>query len=282
MTFDLSSVKAIYTLADLKNWPEATARVNPPIRLGIYGDPGEHSLSPQMQNAALRECEIEAQYARFHIAAEELSDALQLVVELKFIGINLTIPHKSTARALITRIDEIAGEIGAVNTIKISAAETIGFNTDAQGFGDAIREEFGVPLRGLRVAILGAGGAARAIAYQCRSEGCATVETWSRRQNVHPRECARDADMIVNATPVGLGADEASLLPEDAFRPDQLIYDTVYSRNKTPFVRAAEAAGARAADGRSMLLHQGARAFQIWCARAAPIDVMRNALAGVS
>jgi shikimate dehydrogenase len=108
-----------YTLADLENWQEATRDLNPTIRLGVFGDPVAHSLSPQMQNAALKHCKIDMQYARFHIRANELRSALRFLREVDFIGINLTVPHKIAAFDQIDEADETATRAGAVNTIRL-------------------------------------------------------------------------------------------------------------------------------------------------------------------
>jgi shikimate dehydrogenase len=305
-------VKPIYTLADLKQWPKATRGVTPPIRLGVVGDPVEHSLSPQMQNVALRHCGIDAQYARFYVTAEELEEFSELARQVDFIGLNVTVPHKTAAVRLMTRTDELATKIGAVNTIKLSAGEMAGFNTDGDGFARAIREEFSVDLRDLRVLLLGAGGAARAIAFRCAVERCERLVIANRDQEKAQRLAAElreyfaearvlgptarleaialsesairhqiaTTDLVVNATPLGLGPGDAPPLPARLLAPHLLVYDTVYRIGKTPLVRAAEEAAARSADGRSMLLHQGARSFEIWFDRSAPIEVMRAALAG--
>src|SRR5216117_1766366 len=108
-----------YTLADLEKWSEVTGEIDPPIRLGVFGDPVAHSLSPQMQNAALDASEIDMQYARFHIRSNELRAALRFLRELDFIGINLTVPHKIAAFGQIDEADESANRAGAVNTIRI-------------------------------------------------------------------------------------------------------------------------------------------------------------------
>src|SRR5438045_7177069 len=106
--------KEVYTLADLKDWRD----LDPPIRLGVFGDPVEHSLSPQMQNAALKDCKIDMQYARFHILPEELRDSIEQIRKHEFVGINLTIPHKVAARELLNSIDADAKQIGAANVVK--------------------------------------------------------------------------------------------------------------------------------------------------------------------
>ncbi len=288
--------KEVYTLADLQNWKEAAAGVDPPIRLGILGDPVAHSLSPRMQNAALKHNKIDMQYARFHIARSELQAALGLMRTLDFAGLNLTRPHKIGAVESIDEMDEDGKRIGAVNTIKFENGKLRGFNTDGKGFSRAIREEFSVDLRDLRVLVLGAGGAARAIALQCAKENCerlvianGTLEKGQllvdklrdffegpkvlgpvpRLQAIGWDEAAfrfqiANVDLVVNATPVGLNPGDLSPIPERLLAPHLMIYDTIYSEKHTPFVAAAIEAGARGANGLSMLLHQGARAFEIW------------------
>jgi shikimate dehydrogenase len=305
-----TAVKDVYTLADLRNWEKTAGKTNPPIRLGVFGDPVVHSLSPQIQNAALRKCEIDMQYVRLLIRSNELAEALTLVRDLKFAGINLTVPHKIAVLDLIDEIDGNATQIGAVNTIKIDDEKTFGFNTDGKGFVRAIRQEFVVDLRDLRVMVLGAGGAARAIALQCAKENCERLvlanRTFEKAEKLAdelrdffagpkvfgpvPRLQAipwdesairfqvGNVDLVVNATPIGLNRAEASPIPARLLAPHLMVYDTVYSDQRTPFVSAAIEAGARAANGSSMLLHQGALAFEIWFGREAPLDVMRQAL----
>jgi shikimate dehydrogenase len=179
-----------YTLADLEKWREATADVDPPIRLGVFGDPVAHSLSPQTQNAALKECKIDMQYARFHIRANELRSALRFLRELDFIGINLTVPHKIAAFAQIDEADESASRAGAVNTIRLRDKKLIASNTDGEGFLRAIRTEFSVDVRDLRVMILGAGGGTgHAIASQCALE---IVNVWPCNRTLKKQTLASD------------------------------------------------------------------------------------------
>jgi shikimate dehydrogenase len=300
-------VKDVYTLADLQKW-KPTARS--PIRLGVFGNPVAHSLSPQMQNTALADSGLAMRYARFEINAEELPAALALLGQLDFVGINLTIPHKIAALDLMDDLDESARLIGAVNTIRVDHGKLRGFNTDGKGFSRAIREEFSVDLRDLRVLLLGAGGAARAIALQCAKENCERLVIANRsfekaqkltdelrdffagpkvlgpvaRLQAIPLEEAAirfqigNVDLVVNTTPVGLNRGDASPIPARLLAPHLMIYDTIYSAERTPLLSAAVEAGARGANGLSMLLHQGALAFEIWFQREAPIDVMRKAL----
>src|SRR6266576_5793728 len=165
-------VKEIYSLADFQDWRKAGGSAKPPIQLGVIGQPIAHSLSPEMQNAALAESKFKMRYARFEIAPDELQFALASLPRLDFVGVNLTVPHKVAALAVVNDMDETAREIGAINTIKIEDGRLRGFNTDGKGFSRAIREEFAVDLRDLRILVLGAGGAARAIARQCAKENC--------------------------------------------------------------------------------------------------------------
>ena len=302
--------KEVYTLGDLRNWENLNGKIDPPIRLGIFGDPVAHSLSPQMQNGALESCKINIQYARFQISPDELQSALDLIRELNFVGVNLTTPHKIVASELMDEIDENARRIGAVNTIRVDKAKLRGYNTDGKGFTRAIRQEFAVDLRDLRVMILGGRGAARAIALQCARENCERLVIANRtfaiaqklaeelreyfagprvlgpvpRLQAIPWEEASirfqiaHLDLIVNATPLGLSRSDPSPIPARLLAPHLMIYDTVYREDRTYFVSAAIEAGARAANGFSMLLHQGALAFEIWFEREPPIEAMRQAL----
>ena len=300
------TLKSVYTLGDLKEWRD----VDPPIRLGVFGDPVEHSLSPQMQNAALKHRKIDMQYVRFHVSPDELREAMDLIRKLEFVGVNLTIPHKIAALELLDVADENVKRIRAANVIKVGGGKLHGFNTDGRGFARAVREEFSVDLRDLRVLVLGAGGAARAIALQCAKENSERLVIANRsfekaekladelrdlfvgprvlgpvpRLQAIPLEEAAirfqigHVDLVVNATPMGLNRGEPSPIPARLLAPHVMVYDTIYSAERTPLVSASLEAGARAANGLSMLLHQGALAFEIWFQREAPIEVMRKGL----
>jgi len=301
-----------YTLADLERWSEITRNIDPPIRLGVFGDPVAHSLSPQMQNAALRAFDINTRYARFHIRANELRSALRFIRELDFVGINLTVPHKIAVLTQIDVADESASHCGAVNTLRLHEDKLIGANTDGEGFSRAVRSEFSIDLRDLRVMILGAGGGTgHAIAWQCALENCerlilvnrtpaktsAIVERL-RRFFAEPRvlgpvarleavpweETAIRAqltniDLIVNTTPLGMNASDPAPIPARLLAPHHIVFDCVYRPSKTALLRAAEETGARGANGLSMLLHQGALSFSLWFNREAPIEPMRSAIA---
>jgi shikimate dehydrogenase len=300
-----------YTLADLERWSEVARDIDPPIRLGVFGDPVAHSLSPQMQNAALHACEIRMQYARVHIRANELRSALGFLRKLDFVGINLTVPHKISAVAQIDAADELATCCGAVNTIRVRDKKLIGSNTDLEGFARAVRHEFSIDLRDLRVLIIGAGGGTgHAIAWQCALENCERLVLANRTPTktsalierlrplfVAPRvlgPVARleavawdesalraqlaDIDLIVNATPLGMNPSDPAPIPAQLLAPHHIVFDCVYSPSRTRLLRAAAEAGARGANGLSMLLYQCALSFSIWFNREAPVEAMRKAL----
>jgi shikimate dehydrogenase len=304
-------VKTTYELADLQNWAEATKDLPAPIRLGVLGDPVAHSLSPAMQNAALEASGLTMQYARFRILPNELAEALALLRENNFIGVNLTLPHKIAALPLLDELTESARAMGAANVVAFRDGRSLGYNSDGEGFSRAVREEFSVDLGDLRVLLLGAGGGAgRAIARQCALENCERLvlvnRTFAKAQEV-ARELAEyfsgprvfgplprleavawensalraqlaRTDLVVHATPLGLRLADPSPLARPLLAPHLMIYDLIPSATRTALLAAAAEAGARGADGRSMLLHQGALAFEFWFDRPAPVAAMRAAL----
>ena len=300
-----------YTLPDLENWSAVAGDLDPPIRLGVFGDPVAHSLSPQMQNAALGACDIHMQYARFHIRANELRSALLFLRRLGFVGINLTVPHKIAAFTQIDEADESATHAGAVNTIRVHGEKLIASNTDGEGFLRAIRAEFSIDLRDLRVMIIGAGGGTgHAVAWQCALENCERLVLVNRTlekanalaEQLRPffsgprvlgptarieavawdewamRMQLADIDLIVNATPLGMNPSDPAPIPARLLAPHHIVFDCVYGSSKTALLRAAEEAGARGANGLSMLLYQGALSFSLWFDREAPIEAMRAAV----
>jgi len=294
------AMKDVYTLADLRG-PEPV-----PLRLAVLGDPVAHSASPPMHNAALAACGIDARYGRLHVRPEEFGEALRLMVGRGFIGANCTIPHKAAALAAVDEADENARRAGGVNTIIFGEdGRLFGSSTDGPGFARAAREQLGIELREVRVLILGAGGGAgRAVAMECASAGARGLTLINRSveklQPLHaavaafyPREqlalapwedsalarALAAADLIVNCSALGMKAGDASPIPAGLLTARHLLYDTIYTAARTPLMRAADSAGARSANGLSMLLHQGAIAFEHWFQRPAPLEVMRAALA---
>src|SRR4051812_31706038 len=279
-------MKKIYTLADLRDWKNQTRDISPPIRLGVLGDPVAHSLSPEMQNAALKESNIDMQYARFQVSPDELQLAIQLMRENGFVGLNLTVPHKIAALGFVDEAEENAKMLGAINTAVFRENKSLGWNTDGSGFARAIREDFSVDLRDLRVLLLGAGGGAgRALAYQCARENCERLvlvdRTVEKAQGLGreppedfsgPRGLGPEArlaalrwndpelrtqlgrtDLVINATTVGLKQNDPSPLPNALIAPHLMVYDLIYRRTPTALLAAAAAEGARGANGLTML-----------------------------
>ncbi len=307
----MAEAKAVYNFEDLQDWSGAASDLEPPARLAVIGDPVEHSASPQMHNPALSACGIDAQYVRIQLKTGELAEAIPLFRENGFLGVNVTIPHKAEVAGLVDRIDPVAERIGAVNTLVFEDSEVVGFNSDAPGFRQAIRDDFSVDLRDLRILILGAGGGAgRAVTIQCALDQCErlvlvnrteekarairdevesnfAVDTLSgpvNRLEVAPwdenelAEQLDNIDLIVNATNLGMKRGDAEPLPARLIQPHHLIYDMVYQPPHTRLIDNARAQGARAANGMSMLLWQGAISFEYWFNRDAPVSEMRAGL----
>lgn len=274
-------------------------------RFGLFGHPVKHSLSPVMHGASFQSLGLRAEYVCFDVPPEELAARLEACRRDGFDGLNLTIPHKEAAVALMSRLDPSARLFGAVNTVTFSAKGCTGFNTDAAGFLDDLKASKGLTPEGRRVLILGCGGAGRALAIACARDGASEiglanrtaskaetlaseiaerlpdsvsqVEVLSCDPDVWARFC-RECDLIVQCTSTGLHAGDASLLPPSAFRPGQLLYDLVYTSRVTATMGAALAGGAEALNGAGMLVYQGAAAFEIWTGLKADTRAMRAAL----
>jgi len=296
------STPAVFTVEDLRRWKGSA-----PLQLAVLGDPVAHSASPPMHMAALEACGLLHTYGRIHIRPEELPEAMRLLKESAFIGVNLTIPHKTAVLPLLNAVDRHARIMGAVNTVLFKEGRLTGFNTDGKGLPRAIAEDFGVDLGALRVLILGAGGGAgRAVALQCALEGCPKITLVNRTRekaaalaeeiaslpglpqpppivtalgtdSVTLSAHLEATDIILQCSSVGMKDGDRSPLPLRFLRREHLVYDTIYSR-PTQLLADARTVGARSSNGLSMLLHQGALAFEIWFQRAAPVEAMRTAL----
>jgi shikimate dehydrogenase len=304
-------VPEIFSAEDFLSNHKKFADFEPPVRLGVIGDPVAHSRSPGFHNAALSFCGIAAQYARLHVPPARFDEVLRALPQAGFLGANVTIPHKAAALAAVDEADAYARASGSVNTIVVNGDRLLGFNTDGPGFVRAIREEFSVDLRDLRVVLLGAGGGAgRAIAVQCAMERCERLVLVNRTmEKILPlatelapyfqteklsgpaerivaipfdddalqRELD-NADILINATSLGMKRTDPPVISPALLTANLLVYDTVYAGGTSRLLEDAAAAGARCANGLGMLLHQGALSFEIWFNRAAPLEEMRRAL----
>jgi shikimate dehydrogenase len=256
-----------------------------------------------MHEAALRRLGLDARYLAFEIAPDQLRDVLRALRPLGFWGINVTIPYKEAVLRHLDRLDPGAAAIGAVNTVVVGSRGLVGHNTDAPGFLLALREEGSARVRGARVLLVGAGGAARAVAHASLAGGCRSLvvanRTLARAQALRrslrrhfpaaeivavaaagPRfeRMAAESGVLVNATPLGCRPADPLPVPASALRPGQVVVDIVYRPRRTPLLAAARAAGARTVDGLGMLLHQGALALRLWTGREPPLATMRRAL----
>jgi shikimate dehydrogenase len=298
-------MKEVYTLDDLVSREALDAGAEKPALLAVIGQPIAHSASPRMHQAALDALGIDARYIRIEVEPGRVGDVLGRMRELGFIGCNVTVPHKIEVMRSCTEIDPAARALGVVNTVKFDLDGVHGFNTDAPGFRRAVEEVRGYSLAGASVMIVGAGGGAgQAIAISCAMAGVERLVLVNRTleklgtlveriraevgggpeivllglDDVSLPVMARGCEVIVQTTSVGLKPEDPAVLGEDCLNAGQLVYDTIYKPSLTPLLKLARERGCRTANGESMLLHQGALAFQIWFPGAEPLDWMRRGL----
>ena len=267
--------------------------------LGVIGHPVAHSASPAMHNAALAATGLDYVYAAFPVPPEGAAHVGAAMRHLGIRGLNVTVPHK---HAVLSCLDEVAPEarsIGAVNTIDHRDGRLVGHNTDAFGVLASLREG-GLERLPPQVALLGAGGAARAVLHAllsreeveevmllnrtaARAESLAEAMDGGGRVRVAPLAesgGAREAGLVINATSIGMEP-EAGVSPlgdGSVLHDGMVVLDIVYKPLRTRLLEQALAAGARALDGLGMLVHQGARSFEIWTGVRPPVDVMRRAI----
>ncbi|PKN13736.1 MAG: shikimate dehydrogenase [Deltaproteobacteria bacterium HGW-Deltaproteobacteria-4] len=271
----------------------------------ILGDPVSHSLSPQLHNAALTAVGINGIYVPFHVVPEQLATAVAGVRALQIAGLSVTVPHKERIIPLLDEIDPAAQRIGAVNTVVNREGRLIGYNTDAPGFLQALRDTLDFSPLHKEVLLIGAGGAARAALIALAQAGATTVVVANRTPDravdliascctefpacqmmatsldaLHTGDFLGRADLLVNTSALGLAGESFPSAIIAGLKPSALIFDMVYSRTtaSTPLVRQGESAGHRAADGRSMLIAQGEAAFSLWTGLVPPGGVMKAAL----
>ena len=249
---------------------------------GVLGFPVAHSRSPAMMNAAFRSLRLDWRYLRLPAPAGRFDEIGRALPSSGYRGVNVTLPHKRAAYELADELGEAAAAIGAVNTLSFGPGGVIrGENTDAPGLLDALGEP--VPATAL---VLGAGGAGRAAAWALREEG-AEVTVWNRTPEKasaladelgvrHDERPTRPTDLLVNATSVGLRPGDAleSLPHVEA----ATVVDFAYGARPTALIRRAAARGARTVEGPELLVRQGARSFELWTGRPAPLDAMRAAV----
>jgi shikimate dehydrogenase len=265
----------------------------------ILGYPLKHSLSPVFQQAAFDHCGLEVRYEAWEVPPEGLAGTVSRLKSTKVLGANVTVPHKVAVMPLLDSVEDTALGIGAVNTVMNWEGELVGHNTDVAGFLRGLREEGGFDPKGKNALLLGAGGAARAVAFGLLQAGASRlvivnrgaeraqqlaqelVNRFGDRVEAHPwgekADSMKWCQLAVNATTLGMLHSPAEAetpiaagdIPEGA-----LIYDLVYNPLETPLLREARRAGAGVVGGLTMLIYQGAAAFEMWTGRPAPVDIM--------
>lgn len=272
--------------------------------LGVFGCPVEHSFSPPMQNAAIKELGLDLVYVPFKVAPQDLEAAVRGAAALGLTGFNVTIPHKEAIIPLLDELDEEARLVGAVNTVVYRRGKLVGYTTDGYGFLKALSEEAAFDPTGKECLILGAGGAARSI---CISLGRSKAATLTIANRTKPRaerlaaEVARltgvksmalplsgpalqdavgNCHLLVNATSYGMYPKHECppIIAEDWLSPSTIVCDIVYNPIETSLLRAARRRGCSVVNGCGMLVHQGARSLELWTGCRPPVAVMKRKL----
>ena len=264
--------------------------------VGLIGHPVEHSFSPPMHNVAFDALNMDWAYVAFDVDPFNVKSAIEGAKSLNIRGFNVTIPHKIEVMKYLDEIDEVAGLIGAVNTIDFKSMK--GYNTDGIGAVKAIEEV--TSIKNKKVVVAGAGGASRAISFYIAKYGAESVTILNR--NVEKAQSladdinliddvnadsiknikghVADADILIDTTPVGMHPnvnDDAIICAED-MHEDLVVFDAVYNPNETVLIKEAIKANAKPVYGIKMLLYQGAESFKIWTGQNPPVDVMEDAL----
>ncbi len=278
--------------------------------LGVIGDPIEHTFSPAMHNAGLKELGLNYTYLPFHVLNNNLKKAILGAKALNFTGLNVTIPHKIAILDSLDKIDPIAKMIGAVNTVKFIEENgekiAIGYNTDGFGCVKAISEIINV--KDKNVVITGAGGASRAIAFQIANSGINNLTILNRNYqkaenlandlnnnlidldvNINSYELdylkkeLDNADIFIDTTPLGMypNVNDKPIATEEMLHEELVVNDIVYTPKETTLLKEAKKAGCKTVEGYKMLLYQGVRSFEIWLDIEAPVETMEKALLDV-
>lgn len=268
---------------------------------GVLGYPAKHSLSPAMHNAAFAELKIDAEYKIFEVEPGNLESFILSLSKDNICGLNVTIPYKETVLKYLKWQSPEARFAGACNTIVVKDENFLeGWNTDGIGFHRHLTTELNFSISGKRVVVLGAGGAAKAIANQLARHKAKNIEIYdidknrsaklSEKINKEFANCIstyvntieelsiENADLLVNATPIGMKKNDPCLINADRLHQKLLVYDLVYNPPETKLLSLAREKGARVSNGLGTLLYQGMRSFEIWIDKKAPAEVMRQAL----
>ncbi|XRP97115.1 shikimate dehydrogenase [Methanocaldococcus sp. 16A] len=268
--------------------------------IGLIGHPVEHSFSPIIHNAAFKDKGLNYVYVAFDVLPENLKYVIDGAKALGIVGFNVTIPHKIEIMKYLDEIDKDAQLLGAVNTIKIEDGKAIGYNTDGIGARMALEEEVG-KVKDKNIVIFGAGGAARAVAFELAKDNNIIIanRTVEKAENL-AKEIAKklnkkfgeevkfsgldvdlkDIDIIINATPIGMypNVDVEPIVKADKLREDMVVMDLIYNPLETVLLKEAKKVNAKTINGLGMLIYQGAVAFKIWTGVEPNVEVMKESL----
>ncbi|MFH0791045.1 MAG: shikimate dehydrogenase [Candidatus Omnitrophota bacterium] len=269
---------------------------------GLIGYPVQHSLSPLMHNAAFSYFKINAEYKLFSLKEQEIEVFLRNLNKNNVSGLNVTVPYKEKVIPFIETISEEAGLIGAVNTIKVINNKLEGSNTDGEGFLKHLTIDLKFSPAEKKIALIGAGGAARAITvYLCKSKPKSiTIFDVDKKKlsalishlkanfpqiNLKPADSIErlqieESDLLINAAPIGMKDTDPCLLDEKFIHKDLFVYDLIYNPQETKLLKLARQKDAKVSNGLGMLLYQGMLAFEIWTGQKAPKEIMQKALLG--
>lgn len=276
------------------------------IKLGIIGYPLGHSLSKVMHEAVMKELGMDGVYDIMETDPEDWIQKVKDIKRLGYQGFNVTIPFKVPMTMMIDEFDEFSNLAGCVNTVKVMPDKSLkGYNTDIYGFKTAILEEQQKIIKGKKAVIIGTGGAARAAAIGLCDVGVAEIEFYSRNivnaspmvnflreqfakvsfslKQVQQMKDFSDVAILVNASPIGMRGKSMDLTPVEAdvlktMPKESIVYDIIYNPRKTILLQNAAALGLQTIDGCEMLIHQGAKAFEIWTGQKPSISTMKIAL----
>jgi shikimate dehydrogenase len=270
--------------------------------VGVFGHPVAENPTIVIQEAAFEALGLNWRYLNIEVLPEDLEQAIRGLRAMNFAGINCTIPHKVAVLEFLDEVAQDAKLMGAVNTVHRKGNRLIGENTDGKGFIRSLRDDAHTDPRGRQAVVFGAGGAARAITVELALNGVSHITVVNRDAGrgmeleallneatptnatfVHwkkPFAISSGTDIVVNATSIGLfpNVDDKPNLEYDTITPDMIVCDVIPNPPRTPFLREAEARGAKTLDGLGMLVYQGAIAFKMWTGHDAPVQVMRDAL----
>lgn len=262
--------------------------------MGIIGNPVEHSISPQLHNTISKHLGIDAVYVPFKVEKQDLENATKGMRALNAVGFNVTVPYKKDVMKYIDENSKEALLMGAVNTVKCFEGRLFGYNTDADGFARSFKEETGVGFSGKTIAVIGAGGAARAIVVKLAMEGAKKIYIINRTVSKAVElaeivnnnmgkiafycgdresgsefvdfEAYTDSDIIINTTSIGMhpNVDESPVPENIRLKSSQIVYDVIYNPDKTKLLKQAEENGCKCVNGLGMLFYQGITAYEIW------------------